>query len=470
MSYVSQLFQISRPPKFRLTGIGDFLKQGRKTVFLFLERVKNIGATPEMTTQEKSKLVIFNFLNFLQVITGTVIPIIGLINADKFPVVGWLIVCMPALVSIAVLILNSYHKHQEALLAYFVLYPLFICVNYINGISLGAELSFILYGILSVFFIQDIGYMIFSIAFSMVSYFFLSVILKKYTYQLEEINFVAYLINQVLAIVYIFYGLYLIKTENGNYNMALQQTNVEIKKQSNQLQQQAEELDQLNSLKNKLFSVISHDLKAPMYALRNLFDNIDKQDMPAEDIKSLIPDVKKDLNYTVSLMENLLHWTKSQMRSHTVKPGLINLSDIVDEVMHLLHLQAEAKKIKITKRANGPVYAWGDYDMINLVIRNLVSNAVKFTPSGGQICIGASEMEGFAEVYVKDSGRGMTTQEVKKINAHEFFTTNGTAKEQGTGLGLMLCKEFLVKNDGCLRIESEPGKGSTFSFTLPLGD
>ena len=142
---------------------------------------------------------------------------------------------------------------------------------------------------LSVFFIQDIGYMIFSISFSMVSYFFLSVILKKYLFQLEHINFIAYLINQALAIVYIFYGLYLIKTENANYNRALHHTNVEIQKQSNQLKEQANELDQLNTLKNKLFSVISHDLKAPMYALRNLFENMHSQDMPADDIKSMVP-------------------------------------------------------------------------------------------------------------------------------------------------------------------------------------
>lgn len=470
MSNVMQLFQIRLPEKIRPSGMADFLKQISGRLVGLLYSIKNIGVVPEMTAQEKSKLGIFNHLNFFQFITGILIPVVGLFNAHKFPISGWLIVCMPALVSIGVLALNAFRYHQLALLTYFVLYPLFICVNYINGISLGAELSFILYGILSVFFIQDIGYMIFSIAFSMVSYFFLSVILKKYTYQLEEINFIAYLINQGLAIVYIFYGLYLIKTENGNYNMALQQTNVEIKNQSDQLQQQAEELDELNSLKNKLFSVISHDLKAPMYALRNLFDNIHSQDMPADEIKALIPDVKKDLNYTVSLMENLLQWAKSQMQSHTVKPQLINISDIIDEVMHLLHLQAEAKRITITKRSEGPVYAWADYDMINLVIRNLVSNAIKFTPQGGHICIGSNEQPSFAEIYVKDSGKGMSSRDVKKINAHEFFTTNGTAQEQGTGLGLMLCKEFLAKNDGCLRIESEPGRGSTFSFTLPLGD
>jgi signal transduction histidine kinase len=469
MSYVSQWVQIGSRQRLRLAGFADSLKRITKNLVASLSHVKDIGITPGMTVQERSKLRIFNQLNFFQLITGIIVPVVGLLNAQKFPASGWIVVCLPALVCVGVLVLNHYQKHQEALLAYFILYPLFICVNYINGINLGAELVFILYGILSVFFIQDIGYMLFSIGFSMVSYFFLAVVLKKYIFDLEEINYAAYLVNQGLAIIYIFFGLYLIKTENANYNMALQQTNFEIQKQSAQLKEQAEELNQLNTLKNKLFSVISHDLKAPMYALRNLFENVDNQDMPAEEIKSLIPEVKKDLNYTVSLMENLLQWAKSQMQSHSVKSQLINLTDVIDEVVHLLHLQSEAKKIAINKHVSSPVYAWADYDMINLVVRNLVSNAIKFTPSGGHICIGATEHPDFAEVYVQDSGKGMTAKDLQKINAHEFFSTNGTAQEQGTGLGLMLCKEFLAKNEGCMRIESEPGKGSTFSFTLPLG-
>ena len=468
MRYVPQLLQQSRQYRTRLTSLGDLLKIFSKNVFSFLYQVKSIGVTAEMSSVEKSKLGIFNHLNFFQFITGILVPIVGLIQTDNFPFVGWIVVCLPALVSVVVLVLNNYHRHELALLTYFVLYPLFICFNYINGISLGIELSFILYGILSVFFIQDIGYMIFSISFSMVSYFFLSVILKKYIYQLEQINYIAYLINQGLAIVYIFYGLYLIKTENANYNTALQQTNVEIQKQSNQLQQQATELDQLNSLKNKLFSVISHDLKAPMYALRNLFENMQSQDMPAEEIKAMIPEVKQDLNYTVGLMENLLNWARSQMQSHSVKAHAMNLQDLIDDVVRVLHLQAEAKNIGIENKANGAVFAWADADMIHLVLRNLISNAIKFTPPGGHISIGASELAAFTEVYVQDTGKGMSPKEIKKINDQEFYTTNGTAHEQGTGLGLMLCKEFLAKNDGHMRIESEPGKGSIFSFTLPL--
>jgi signal transduction histidine kinase len=470
ISYVTQFLLLRLPQRSRFNNLLESLKLLPGTSLGILARIKSIGIPDSMSTQEKIKLGIFNQLNFFQFITGILVPLIGLMNASKFPANGLFIVCMPALVSVVVLILNAYHQHQFAVLTYFVFYPLFICINYINGINLGIELSFILYGILSVFFIRDIGYMVFSISFSMISYFFLSVVLKKYTYQLADINFSFYLINQGLAIVYIFYGLYLIKTENGNYNSTLQQTNYEIQIQSSQLQQQAQELDQLNSLKNKLFSVISHDLKAPMYALRNLFDNIHNQDMPAQDIKELIPDVKKDLNYTVSLMENLLQWAKTQMQSHCVKPHLINMTDIVDEVMHLLHLQAAAKNITMTKKVSGAVYAWADYDMINLVVRNLVSNSIKFTPIGGHIYIGAGEMDDFTEVYVQDTGKGMSSADLKKINSYEFFTTNGTAQEQGTGLGLMLCKEFLAKNDGYMRIESEQGKGSTFSFTLPLGD
>jgi two-component system sensor histidine kinase/response regulator len=468
MRYVSQLIHQSRQYRIRVTGLADLLKLSSNNVFNFLSKIKNIGVTADMNSVEKSKLGIFNHLNFFQFITGILVPVIGLLQADKFPVSGWIIICLPALVSVFVLILNSYHKHELALLTYFVLYPFFICCNYINGINLGIELSFILYGILSVFFIQDIGYMIFSILFSMVSYFFLSVILKKYIYQLEQINFIAYLVNQGLAIVYIFYGLYLIKTENANYNTALQRTNEEIQKQSNQLQQQATELDQLNSLKNKLFSVISHDLKAPMYALRNLFDNMQSQDMPAEDIKSMIPDVKQDLNYTVGLMENLLNWAKSQMESYSVKAQSVNVQELIDDVVHVLHLQAEAKNIRIENKSVKPVYAWADVDMIHLVLRNLISNAIKFTPAGGRISVGASELTSFTEVFVQDSGTGIGSKELRKINNQEFYTTNGTAQEQGTGLGLMLCKEFLAKNDGHMRIESEQGKGSIFSFTLPL--
>jgi signal transduction histidine kinase len=204
-----------------------------------------------------------------------------------------------------------------------------------------------------------------------------------------------------------------------------------------------------------------------MYALRNLFDDIQKQNMPAEDVKLLIPDIKNDLNYTVGLMDNLLQWSKSQMQASTVHPQVVHISEEVDDVIHVLCLQAQAKKIRIENQARNDVTAWADKAMINLVLRNLVSNAIKFSPVGGTIIIGAQEQYDFTETYVQDKGKGISQEEMRKIEAQEFYSTNGTGQEHGTGLGLMLCKEFLLKNKGQLSIESEPGKGSIFSFSLP---
>jgi signal transduction histidine kinase len=169
-------------------------------------------------------------------------------------------------------------------------------------------------------------------------------------------------------------------------------------------------------------------------------------------------------------MENLLNWAKSQMKSHHVHAQALDVDNLLKEVAQVLNLQADAKNIKIVNTTEQPVLISADRDMVSLVIRNLLSNAIKFSPSGSTITIGASEMSSYADIFIQDTGKGIGTEELKKINSQEFFTTNGTAHEQGTGLGLMLCREFLAKNGGKLRIESETGKGSRFSFTLPKAE
>ena len=181
----------------------------------------------------------------------------------------------------------------------------------------------------------------------------------------------------------------------------------------------------------------------------------------------MLPDVINDLNYTTGLMDNLLHWAKSQMQSNQVRKQNLDINILIEEVIKLLRLQAEAKKINIECKTALPAGVHADRDMTSLVLRNLLSNAIKFTPEGGRIIIGTHEYDEFTEVYVQDSGRGISREEMQKINQHSFYSTNGTASESGTGLGLMLCKEFLERNGGRMMIESEPGQGSTFSFTLP---
>ena len=462
----------------RLSRPNIFVKQN---LISLLQRIKTLGYKETMEEYELRKLGIFNQLNFFQLLSGIFIFFTCIFYHERFS--GWICIlsCLPLLVSFLVLYLNSQYKHKSALIAYFILHPLAASFIFMNGMHLGIDLYFILYGILAVFFLKDRAFMVFTIAFSMVNFFMLSVVLNQFRYQLENMNEILYLVNEGVAIVFIFYGLYLIKNENTIYqlnildkNNALQQKNVQIQIQSEKikrdaslLEKQTEELTELNALKNKLFGIISHDLKAPMYALRNFFGEVQQNNMSARELKNMIPAVVNDLTYTTSLMDNLLQWSKAQMQSNTVYPQRVDIGNSIQETLQLLRRQSEAKEIIIESESKEGIFGFMDKDMLNLVLRNLVSNAIKFTPKKGTIKIGVHENCTLVEVFVQDTGTGISPEALKKINSNDFYSTKGTANESGTGLGLKLCKEFMVRNGGQLYIESKLGEGSTFSFSLP---
>jgi signal transduction histidine kinase len=441
----------------------------------FLEEIKSLGFTKTMDELEKGKLSVFNQLNFFQFLTGIIVPLCCFFGNYKFPLGSFFVASLPAWVSLIVLYLNFYYRYEAGMITYFILYPLVTSVVYMQGMNLGVDLYFILNGILAVFFLPMISQMLFSVGLSMVSYFVLVVLNNDYHYQLHTSNLFLYLFNQITAILFIFYALFLIKKENNLYqfgilatNRALQEKNEKIEKQKTEIEEKATELGELNSLKNKLFSVISHDMKTPMYALRNLFGSMQQSNMSGEEIKAIIPDVVSDLNYTTGLMENLLHWVKSQMNSASVSPRMIDLQNLAEEVINVQQLQASSKKITIQSKIPKKDKVCADKDMVTLVLRNLLSNAIKFTPVNGKIMISSKNEEGLSRISVSDNGVGMDEATMALIDQHNYYSTNGTAKESGTGLGLMLCRDFLARNGGALQIESQPGKGSTFSFTLPV--
>jgi len=282
----------------------------KQNLINLLSYIKSLGYSDALDQYELLKLGIFNQLNFFQLLAG-ILVLCTCIFYHQFP--GWacVIAGMPACINIVVLYLNKRYMHQTALIAYFIFQPLATSFIFINSMSLGLDLYFILYGILAVFFLREIGLMIFSISFSMVNFFILSVVLKQFIYELERINNFLYLVNEGVTIVFIFYGLYLIKKENTAYqfsilgkNRDLQHKNMQIQLQANKikenaslLEKQKEELIELNALKNKLFSIISHDLKAPMYAMKNFFSEVHQNNMPVRELKKMIPSVGKDTEY-----------------------------------------------------------------------------------------------------------------------------------------------------------------------------
>lgn len=448
---------------------GKFQAAGTASTNSF-ERIKTLGLTTGMDDYEKRKLKIFNQLNFFQLVTGFFIPIAGAIGNRHFPVVAWLVACTPALINALVLVLNSRRQYDLAKIAYFILYPFTTSVVYIWGINMGVELSFVLNGILSVFFIQDISQMLFALGMSMVSYFVLAGLCKNYPYQLASASLFFYVFNQLVTIAFIFYGLFLIKRENAGYQQSILQQKEEIYASGILLTKQTEELTQLNAFKNRLFSIIAHDLKSPIYALRNLFRNMQQFDMPADEIKDMVPEVENELTHTTNLMENVLHWARSQMQADSVKAQPIDVSAMMTDVIRLLRLQADAKSIRVTLQADVSAIAYADKDMTHLILRNLLSNAIKYTPEQGAIDVGTYRTEKNIAMFVRDTGMGISPDALEKIRESNFYSTKGTAGESGTGLGLMLCKEFIARNGGALHIESIPGKGSTFTVILPSDD
>ncbi len=448
---------------------------------LFFSKVRQIGFTPSMDDYKKRRLGIFNLINFFGLTTGITIPIAGFFGNGYLPVIAWVVAFSPFVISSVVLISNYYKKYYFAMMWYFILYPTVTSLVYFGGIDVGIELFFILYGVLAVFFLQKIRAILITIIFSAACYLITSTLMGDFKFVMKNINFTFYFFNHLLALFFIFLGLFLIKKENTGYQKEMKSSNEELTLSINEvneskillaekaemLESQKLQLTELDDLKNRLFSIISHDLKTPIYSLRNLFRNVEKYDIPGDEIKVLVPDIINDLNYTTSLMENLLQWAKSQMQGNTINPQLLDVATMVNEIKQLLRLQAESKQVYIKAKIDPSINIYADKDMINLVLRNIISNAIKFTPNNGEINVGAKLHNDVVEMYVQDTGTGISAENIEKLFSNQYFTTNGTANESGTGLGLMLCKEFLNKNGGNISVESELGKGSKFVFTLP---
>ena len=446
-------------------------------------KLRSFGYSPSLNGHEKRKLGIFNLMNFFGLFIGVVIPIVGWSNGCFLSAFAWGVAFIPALISLAALICNGFHKYELARMCFFILYPLLITWVYALKMDIGTDFFFIAFGVVSVFFLQSIYNIIFSFSLSMTCYFLAHAIWNDCEYKLETINYSLYQFVHLLAIFFIFYALFLIRNENIRHQLQILNKNRQLRRSNGKIQlqkrdliekavlleEQTLQLTELNYLKNKLFSVVAHDLRGPVHALHTLFKNMQRYDLPGDEIKILLPDVVRDINSTCGQMENLLHWVKSQMEEEGVELQVMEISKIITEVLQFLNLQVTAKGIHIRNRIEKPAYISGDKEMVNLVLRNLISNAIKYTPEEGTITLDARDEPSYIEIFVEDTGVGIRPETLQQLIEDIHYTTPGTANESGTGLGLMLCKEFLSRNGGRLNIHSEPGKGSIFSFTLPKG-
>ncbi|MEE9364460.1 MAG: tetratricopeptide repeat-containing sensor histidine kinase [Cellulophaga sp.] len=233
------------------------------------------------------------------------------------------------------------------------------------------------------------------------------------------------------------------------------------------LEKREEELKELNTTKDKLFSIIGHDLRGPIGALQGLIKLFKEGEIGKAEFLEFIPKLQDDVAHILFTLNNLLSWGQTQMNGAKTTPTSLVLNKLVMENINLLSEIAEEKSIKLTNKIPVGTLTWSDKNQIDIVIRNLISNALKFTPNGGNISISAREKNEFWEISVQDTGVGMAETTLNKLFHHETnITTYGTNNEKGTGLGLSLCKEMVENNNGIIRAESILNKGSRFYFTL----
>lgn len=261
----------------------------------------------------------------------------------------------------------------------------------------------------------------------------------------------------------------LVRQQNALLSLKVEERTREMKRQTQILEDQKSQLEELNKTKDKIFSVIAHDLRGPLGNVSQLADMmVIDENLRNEETIELLKDASKR---SFNLLDSLLHWAKAQFGDSEYQRSKLNLKELAENTLKLYHLKATAKEIKVTNNVPNNLFANADKNMIDTVIRNLLSNALKFTIVGGTIELGGSkdEEKGIVKFWVKDSGMGISKDKLETIfEAGKNKSVIGTDSEVGSGLGLVICKDFVEKNEGTISATSNQGRGSTFSITLPI--
>ncbi len=250
-------------------------------------------------------------------------------------------------------------------------------------------------------------------------------------------------------------------------------THLRIRDLTQNLQQANEELAQLNANKDKFFSIVSHDLRGPFVPLLGwsemLYSTVNEASPEVKEISQRIYRSAKNVS---TLLENLLQWSRMQMGGIEYEPFRVSLNAVVHNNIDLLAEYAESKCISLQSKLPENIFVYADKNMLNSVLRNLITNAIKFTPKKGMVTISVkvdNSSAEFVKILVADTGVGISQKNLNKLfNIEVDHTTKGTAKEEGTGLGLIICREMVEKHGGQILLESKVGQGTSVKFTIPL--
>jgi signal transduction histidine kinase len=268
------------------------------------------------------------------------------------------------------------------------------------------------------------------------------------------------------VLVFLLFQVYLLSNHYAKSYRNLELLNQNLEKM---VEERTGELRTANTVKDRLLSVVSHDIKSPLNSLRGILQIYNQGSISKEEFNHFAQHIETDLNKTTILVENILYWTASQLKGVEVRKESFDLYRVVEENINLFQTVALGKKLTLDQTVQKPMIIITDRNIINLAIRNLLANAIKFSHEGKAVRIMANKEVDGLTIRVSDEGVGMNEETIHGLlEPDQSISTSGTKNESGTGLGLALCREYLSKINGQLTIESQPGKGSTFTVFIPF--
>jgi len=286
----------------------------------------------------------------------------------------------------------------------------------------------------------------------------------------DKIEFQKYIIYGliaafIVALAFLIFT-YLKRNESIENIIDLEAKNKKIEIQKEAILEQTKHLEDINKVKDRLFSIVSHDLKDSLTSIKGFIDLLSEGDISNEEFDKLIPELSENANNATMLLFNLLNWSKSQMQSLKANPSLFDIQEIFQDKINLIEQRLDSKNIKLIDRSLKD-FAYADRSMMEIVIQNLLTNAVKFSQPGDMITVSNHISNGSCIISVSDTGVGISEENIDKLFKNNTFTTTGTSNEKGTGLGLSICKELVELNKGKIWVESTVNVGSTFYVQLP---
>jgi signal transduction histidine kinase len=445
------------------------------TVPVWWQKIGEIGLSADMPAHQYRRGYAYNQMNFAGLCLAVVRWLFMLSLSRPYPAWDIFVNSLPIFFCLMMGVWMAFRVYPMTKLFSFFLFPVLLFYIVAEVHDRGVIAYFLPYLIYPFFFLHNRRKIIitFSVAAICFAASFTAEVSHVYSQQHEH-NPPLEMLSVFGSLVLTFISLYAMKYQIWMYEKKilkqaaeLEMRNASIHQQHEVMALQKEKLEESNRTKDKLFSIISHDLRVPIRGLQLLFASEADPMESLDKLKENLPELKAELKKTANLFENLLDWAKIQMRETVIQQQPVNLQDLVLQVTEHLHHRASEKNVCIdVSMSTAPVHS--DKNILEIVLRNLVSNAIKFSGQGGPIFVRGWREEGQYWIEVEDRGVGIDETSLQKIHSKSFHTSPGTKNEKGTGLGLIICTDLVEKCGGSLTIASTAGKGTTVRIVLPL--